>query len=236
MRYEGMSLAVRVLRRILWSLGYAARPRTGSWDPMQLERIGSRPRTIVDVGVAQGTPELYGAFPDAHLVLIEPLVEFQPCISQFLDHHRGTFFPVGLGAHPGMRTMYIEPKYMERSSLFKRAPAEASGERHSTRGIAVTTLDALLAEHHFAPPFGLKIDAEGCEYEIIQGAAEFLRLTDFVIAEVAVPRRFDGGYEFLGFIELMSSRGFVVSEVLDIGRAPDGSLAFLDMVFTRKQR
>ncbi|MEW6367511.1 MAG: FkbM family methyltransferase [Acidobacteriota bacterium] len=229
-----MSLLVRVLRRMLWSLGYAVRPRKGEWDPMQLERLGGCPRTIVDAGVAQGTPELYGAFPDAHLVLIEPLAEFQPFISEILDRRRGTYLQLGLGARPGTRTMYIEPRYVERSSMFKRAAVEASGDRLSAREIAVTTLDALLSEHRFAPPFGLKIDAEGCEYEIIQGAAEFLRSTDFVIAEVAVPQRFEGGYEFLGFVELMASHRFVLSDVLDVGRAGDGSLAFLDMVFKRK--
>lgn len=40
------------------------------WDSTYLKRLGFRPRTVVDVGVAYGTPELYEAFPELILSLL----------------------------------------------------------------------------------------------------------------------------------------------------------------------
>jgi hypothetical protein len=36
---------------------------------------------VIDVGVANATPDLYGVFPEPSLLLIEPLVEFEPYLS-----------------------------------------------------------------------------------------------------------------------------------------------------------
>ena len=35
----------------------------------QLARLGFKPHTVIDVGVANATPDLYGVFPEASLLL-----------------------------------------------------------------------------------------------------------------------------------------------------------------------
>src|SRR5208283_1372595 len=44
----------------------------------QLSTLGFRPRTVIDVGVATKTEELYRAFNEADILLVEPLAEFEP--------------------------------------------------------------------------------------------------------------------------------------------------------------
>lgn len=44
------------------------------------------------------------------------------------------------------------------------------------------------------PPFGLKVDTGGADPDVVEGAHEFLRETEFVIAEVSIAERFEGGY------------------------------------------
>lgn len=39
--------------------------------------LGFSPATVIDVGVASGTPALYTRFPNARHLLIEPLEEFE---------------------------------------------------------------------------------------------------------------------------------------------------------------
>ena len=39
--------------------------------------LGFLPKVVFDVGVGPGTPDLYDAFPDARLVLVEPLEEWR---------------------------------------------------------------------------------------------------------------------------------------------------------------
>ena len=43
------------------------------------------PPRVIDVGAGAGTPALYEAFPDAHHVLIEPLVEFETALQALVE-------------------------------------------------------------------------------------------------------------------------------------------------------
>lgn len=204
------------------------------WDPAYLQRWGVAPRTLFDVGVGNGTPHLYEAFPDAHLVLVEPLQEFAPAIAATLARRRGIHLPVALGSAAEDRAVRVEPRYAERSSFFTRHPLEVTGDDASVRTVAVTTLDQIVADHDFEGPFALKIDTEGAELEVVRGATETLRRTDVVIAEVSVLDRFAGAYQFSDFIGAMDDAGFAVRDVLGIGRADTSEVTFMDLVFRRR--
>ena len=218
----------------LWRLGYEIRPvTTNPWHLHQLQRFGFHPQTVVDVGVGFGTLVLYKAFPCAYHVLIEPVVEFDPHIKNILQTYRGHSVRTAVGAEEGKRVLHLDPGWPERGSMYTRTALEASGHELVHREVSMTTLDALIMQQALQPPFGLKIDAEGCEYEIIQGAEQFLKQTEFVIAEVAVANRFHRGYTFRDFIDLMYQHKFSLCEILDVGRNDDHTLTFIDAVFRR---
>lgn len=232
------------IAKIFSSLGYTlvregySRWHPNRWHPDYLRRLRFRPRTVVDAGVAYGTPHqnscyFYASFPDAYFVLVEPLKEFEPYLQDILKKYNGTYLLTALGSKEEIRIINIEPNLIERSSMFKRTSLELTGDSLSQREVPVTTLDLLLERHRFEPPFGLKLDTEGFEYQIIQGAPDFLRYTQFVIAEVSVANRFEGGYSFADFIELMRSNHFQMCDILDISRAPSNDITFIDAVFKR---
>ena len=50
-----------------------------------LKRAAFHPRTVVDVGVAWGTPGLYDAFPEAYYWLFEPVADFEPALEAILS-------------------------------------------------------------------------------------------------------------------------------------------------------
>jgi FkbM family methyltransferase len=208
------------------------------WDADYLARLGFEPQTLVDVGVAYGSPyphdhSLYEAYPDAFLVLVEPLVEFKPYLREILLGRRGIHLETALGDADGEALIQIDHNWIERSSIETRTPLEYTGEFSGTRTVPVTTLDAMLHKHRFEPPFGLKIDTEGWEYRVVNGATEFLKNTQFVIAEVDVADRFVDGYSFADFIALMDRLEFSACDFLDIGRAPDSSVTFIDILFRK---
>src|SRR5215472_996180 len=68
------------------------------WTPAYIRRLGFRPATMVDVGVGPGTPDIYEAFPDAFLVLIEPVAEQFAAARRILKRRRGTLVEAALGA------------------------------------------------------------------------------------------------------------------------------------------
>jgi FkbM family methyltransferase len=230
----------KVLSRFGYELSYKFyerwQPGRAYWEADYIKRLGFTPRTIVDVGVAYGTPSLeshslYEAFPKSYFVLIEPLKEFEPYMREILKKYKGEYLLTAVGARDEKQIININSRYMARSSICRRNPIELSDNGLSQREISVTTLDRLMEEHNFQPPFGLKIDTEGFEIQVIEGAPRFLQKTQFVIAEVSVMERFEGGYSFAEFIALMDRCGFSVCDILDIGRADNSEIIFMDLVF-----
>jgi FkbM family methyltransferase len=224
---------------MLWRVGRRAdneeewRRETG-WRPENLRKPGFAPATVIDVGAARGTPNLYDAFSDAHFVLIEPLAEFEEDLQRICRRRGGEYVLAAVGAAPGRAEIHINPAMLYESSLlvneWRGAEQREALER---REIEVTTLDALRSERGWKGPFGLKIDAEGYEYRVIEGAAALLRDTEFVIAEVSITRPFADGASFAEFIALMDSHGFALYDLLDgLKRGNDG-VDFVDALFTR---
>src|SRR3954454_18339997 len=56
--------------------------RSGDELLAHVKRLGFQPATVIDVGVAYGTPELYDAFPGARFLLVDPLEEYAEGIGQ----------------------------------------------------------------------------------------------------------------------------------------------------------
>ena len=206
------------------------------WSPANLRKAGLSPQTLVDVGVgADGTPQLYEAFPEAFMVLIEPLREHEPQLKAILKEYGGEYFLTAVGTKEENLVINVEPNKSGRSSIYTRTDFTSTGDPVETREIPVTTLDALMEKHNFRPPFGLKIDTEGFEHQVIEGAPNFLLETQFVIAEVSVARRFAGGYSFAEFIQIMNKNGFSLCDILHAQkpRVPASELRFVDAMFKR---
>jgi FkbM family methyltransferase len=223
---------------MIWRKGRRAdsdewRQETG-WRAENLRKPGLAPATVIDVGVARGTPNLYTAFADAHLVLVEPLREFEEDLRRICKRRGGEYVLAAVGGEAGRAELYVDPRMLYASSLLvdeRRPPAEqAALER---REVEVTTLDALRAERGWKGPFGLKIDAEGYEHRVIEGATALLRETEFVIAEVSVARPLTGAISFADFIALMAAHGFGVHDVLDGMKRGNGAVDFVDVFFRR---
>ena len=209
-----------------------------AWLPDNLRKQGLDPATIVDVGVARGTPQLYKAFPNAYLVLIEPVKEFEPALERIVAERPGEYVLAAAGAEDGTAKMFMHPRSITGSSIAPQIGPdgrERKPDPEHEREVPVRTLDSLLAEHDWKPPFGLKIDSEGFEYQVIQGASKFLEQTQFVIAEVVVSRRFIDGYDVASFMSLIYSHGFELCDILDAPRPRrDREIVFFDGLFWKR--
>ena len=221
---------------MIWRVGRRADNeeygRETGWRPENLRKPGLAPATVIDVGVARGTPNLYDAFPDAHFVLIEPLIEFEEDLKRIARRRGGEYVLAAVGAAPGRAEIYVNPEMLYASSMLVnewRPPQEH--EALERREIEVTTLDALRLERGWKGPFGLKVDAEGYERRVIEGAATLLPETEFVIAEVSITRPFTGGTTFADFIALMDRHGFAVHDLLDGLKRGNGGVEFVDLMF-----
>ena len=58
---------------------------------------GFDPETVIDVGVATGTPDIYTRFPSAYYHLVEPLSHWKPNIDAHLRRLTGEFHHCAAG-------------------------------------------------------------------------------------------------------------------------------------------
>jgi FkbM family methyltransferase len=207
------------------------------WNTKNLRKRGRfSPATLIDVGVGAGTGGLYEAFPEAHLVLIEPLEEFKPDLDRIVSEHGGEYLITAAGAREGSATLNVEPHRLQLSSILEsNMPRDWADKPMEVREIPITTLDGLCEQKGWRSPYGLKIDTEGYEYEIIRGATRLLRETQFVIAELHLFGSFENGYCFADFIALMQSHGFHLCDVLDGRKMRYRDVIYIDAMFQRTQ-
>jgi FkbM family methyltransferase len=221
----------------LWHYGPKVRSdpallQRSGWAPENLRKRGLYPRTIIDVGVAGGTPPLYEAFPEAYLVLIEPLAEFNDSLERILTKRDGEYLTSAVGATEGTASIVVDQEGPWMSSFMQEVHRDTSG--FSRRTVPLRTLDSLMKEREWEAPYGVKIDTEGFERDVIKGATELLSQTQFVIAELSVIRRFEGSYSFAEFLGLMEERNFAIYDVIDAQKlVPNASILFMDVMFRR---
>ena len=223
----------RMLARILRRLGYdltRRTPRSVGWHRDRIRLLGD-PDTIVDVGVANGTPELYAAFPGRRLVLVEPLAGVH---SDALDRIKAgrpevTVMPYAAGSEERQTFIRVDVGQPSRSSVLKRTELTGEGREIRQTPVRIERLDDMLAK--IEGPYGIKIDAEGMELEALKGAERTLSETEFVILETSVRPRFEGSYAFHELVAWMAERGFLVTDMLGYGRGDDVGTRYLDLVF-----
>ncbi len=104
--------------------------------------------------------------------------------------------------------------------------ATAQMSKIEERHVPVKTLDEIASS--YKGPFGLKIDTEGLEIEVVRGASEMLKNCAFVLAEVSTRRRYQGGYKFSDFVSVMAEHGFKLHDFI---RPPSLQATDCDAIF-----
>jgi FkbM family methyltransferase len=198
-----------------------------------LRDLGFRPGTVIDVGVAEGTIELYRAFPESYFLLIEPLSDFVPDMESILRHFNGSYILAAAGPKSGLATINVHDKGLDGSSLYKES-AGPQADGHETR-IPMIRIDDVLLEKQLRPPYLIKVDVQGGELDVLEGGQRALMSAEAVSLEVSLFQFFKGGPQLSEVVEYMKKRDFVVFDVVLAANRPlDNALAQLDVVFVRQ--
>jgi FkbM family methyltransferase len=178
---------------------------------------------VIDVGVADGTVDLYERFPCAFLELFEPDPRYHANIERtVLGKREGRLHRMALGNARGSATLYVSGA--TGSSLYPM-PGQT--------GAIVTPIDRLdqcLERGAILRPCLLKIDAEGHELAILQGATGVLDRIDSVVVEI----HFDKPHCYApdAPVRLLNERGFELVDVLE-SHIRAGHFVCADFVFVR---
>lgn len=190
------------------------------------EKYNFAAKTIIDVGVSRGTPFLYETFDDRKFLLIDPLAQSARHIAKRYRNKIDYDFEVTLVSdYEGEVDIHVPKGRQAMASVNDRIGLRKSSETFS---VPVQRLDDLTSDYE--PPFGLKIDTEGHELSVLNGARDTLEKCEFVILELSIKRRFEDGYRFSDSIEFMAEHGFEVFSFLSgLTRSPRMS----DVLFVR---
>ena len=200
-----------------------------------LRRAGFQPDVIIDVGANRGQWTLMAReyFPEATYHLVEPQPGCVPVLREIASKARRVYVHGTAVTRPGV----------------ERVMMQGGGDRLDGEGNFVpnhgaplsdaiaypsTTLDALIV-----PDVGrrmlLKLDVEGHERPVLEGASAVLDHTEVIVAEFWLFRLFNEEMTTLPeLIAWLEARGFALYDFASLrGRSRDDRLTLGDAVFVR---
>jgi FkbM family methyltransferase len=192
---------------------------------------GFDPVTVVDVGVATDTDELYHHFPTAQYLFVEPLAEFEPSLQQLCQRYNGTYMLAAAGATDGELTINVSPD-LGGTSKFELVNAEIFDMK--TRTVPQFTIDTLWKALNLSGPALLKIDVQGAELEVLTGTEKTLDKFEVIVLEVGLTEVYVGQPIFHDYIAFMAQRDYVVYDIIHTGYGDTGLLCQIDLVFVKR--
>ena len=198
-----------------------------------IKNLGFNPQTIIDVGVAGGTPALYNCFTHAYLLLIEPLKEFEEDLKAILRERKGSYVAAAAGSSSGVVDFYKHVNHLSGSSLYQETMGDiADGQKIS---VPVIRIDDIIKEKSLSGPFLVKIDTQGSELDVLDGFQSHLAQTEVVVLEVSMFEFMKGAPQFYDVVDYMKQRNFVAYDIiLGWNRPLDGALGQIDIMFVRE--
>jgi FkbM family methyltransferase len=222
------------LRRIGYDLQWRS--------PNLIDFLESRAVSVVfDVGANEGQ---YGLFL-RDLGFRGRIVSFEPVKASFdvlqqcaARDHQWTVYNCALGAQAGTASIQVSGATAFSSMLPRTAAAAAFASSCPAyqEDVEVLKLDRFLPFYRSRKCF-LKIDTQGFERAVLEGADAALKSLAGVQLELPIIHLYENVWSYTEAIEFMAARGFVLGQTFPVNYHPGdpGAVVDLDCVFRRKQ-
>jgi FkbM family methyltransferase len=199
----------------------------------QAKRMGFEPRTVIDIGAAIGTFELYETFPKARHILIDPLEENRPYLERIVSRLEDAEYIIAAAAErSGTLTLNVHRDLFASSLCSEYEGRDVDG---TPRTVPAITLDEVCEERQLEGPYLIKVDVQGAELNVLAGADQVLKDTEYIVLEVCLMGFFIGGPQLYDVAAYMKERAFVVYDILDYAYRPlDGAMSQVDMAFVKE--
>lgn len=189
--------------------------------------------TIYDIGANVGTWSLLAKaiLPAAAIHAFEPLAECHEGFQARLAGVSGVqLHKTALGREDATATMYLGE--VTDTSSFLRPGPRVQDHGAPTSSLPVRALDSFIRAKSLPPPELLKLDVQGYELQVLEGAREALRTASAVICEVSFVELYEGQCLFGDVVTFLAGHGFGV-HALGAETARGVPLVQTDVLFVR---
>jgi FkbM family methyltransferase len=193
---------------------------------------GFQPASVIDVGAYHGewAKMFKSIFPHSKVLMIEGQNGKSSILQEVCSNFKGdVVFEIALlGAKNGEKVSFVEMEngssILEESSSYNRNYVEKE----------LITLDSLLERYpEFRKLDFLKLDVQGYEINVLQGASNLLELTEFVLMETSLIPINQGCPLFSDVVKFMTEQNFRLLDFCSQIRRKDGALWQTDLLFIK---
>lgn len=179
-------------------------------------------KTVVDVGANEGQfalKLLNKNYYKGKIISFEPVSSsFQQLLKNSQQASNWAVVQCAVGDSTGQVPINISQNSVS-SSLRKvnahTVEAEAGTAIVNTEMVSINTLDTLLKAHQWQNDLWLKIDVQGFEREVLQGASETLKQAKVVQIELAVIPSYEQSPYLEEIIATMRASGFLLYSIMN---------------------
>ena len=194
--------------------------------------------TVLDVGANEGqfVRPARILFPQASILAFEPNSRLTKSLQDILPPGTGAVCQIACGREAGTMPLHLM-KFSPASSLLQptalRIPDFPAAETEETIAVKVDRLDSIVKGHELARKlYLLKIDVQGFELEVLQGAVLILPDVAAIVCEVNAVPFYEGQAGFEDIYAFLRKHNF---KLVDIG-APirhghSGEVLYCDVAF-----
>lgn len=199
-----------------------------------LKMVG--PQTVIDVGANKGQFSLAVRylFPSARIYAFEP-IESERQVCQSVVRGPIQVHPIALGSETGTARFFVTSR-PDSSSLLHPGTGQALayGVRlASTTVVKVERLESILHATCLIEPVLLKLDVQGAELAVLQGAAGLLPFVRAIYCEVSFVELYEGQSTAGEIVEFLKAHQFDLRGVFNLSSTGQFGPTQADFLFFR---
>ena len=199
-----------------------------------LKSKGFYPAHIIDVGANHGnwTRDVLNIYPNSKFTLIEPQEWLSNSFNDLLFKENIQYLPIGVGKQKGEFMFTIVDR--DDSCNFRISEKEAKEKNYKQIPVKVETINEIVKNSKFGIPDLLKIDAEGLDIEVLEGASDVLGHAEVILLEASVVlKTFKNDIRTV--INYMDDKGYKLFEITDLNRPFTNKVLWLvELLFIKK--
>lgn len=198
------------------------------------------PETIIDIGSNKGQFILLieKIYPNKNIYSFEPIKEMINKQKKFFAYKNNIIFHnVALGSSTTLKEFLITAR-MDSSSFLKIVSDKNKSKNYDiveNRNIQINTLDDLLVNEKISHPVLIKIDVQGYELEVLRGANNLLKKTDYLLLEVSKNEMYQNQPIEKVIVEYLKNLNFDILKSNNWSKVQNTNFYQRDIIFYKKQ-